>query len=92
MTDHDLACGPFRSSEGQAYFAAMKCGINMFLGVDEVQVTGQEGAWVATARARGEAIDGERHQLAGDVKAATLHGLCVEPVAEGWSARVVPDV
>jgi tRNA-splicing ligase RtcB len=29
LPDRDLACAPFRSSEGQAYFAAMKCGINM---------------------------------------------------------------
>ena len=29
LPDRDLACAPFRSKEGQAYFAAMKCGINM---------------------------------------------------------------
>jgi tRNA-splicing ligase RtcB len=29
LPDRDLACAPFRSPEGQAYFAAMKCGINM---------------------------------------------------------------
>ena len=29
LPDRDLACAPFRSAEGQAYFAAMKCGINM---------------------------------------------------------------
>jgi len=29
LPDRDLACAPFQSSEGQAYFAAMKCGINM---------------------------------------------------------------
>jgi tRNA-splicing ligase RtcB len=27
--DRELACAPFRSEEGQAYFAAMKCAINM---------------------------------------------------------------
>jgi tRNA-splicing ligase RtcB len=29
VPDRDLACAPFASNEGQAYFAAMKCGINM---------------------------------------------------------------
>jgi len=29
LPDRDLACAPFASKEGQAYFAAMKCGINM---------------------------------------------------------------
>ncbi len=29
LPDRDLACAPFSSPEGQAYFAAMKCGINM---------------------------------------------------------------
>jgi tRNA-splicing ligase RtcB len=29
LPDRDLACAPFASNEGQAYFAAMKCGINM---------------------------------------------------------------
>ena len=29
LPDRDLACAPFSSNEGQAYFAAMKCGMNM---------------------------------------------------------------
>ncbi len=29
VPDRELACAPFRSSEGQDYFAAMKCAINM---------------------------------------------------------------
>jgi tRNA-splicing ligase RtcB len=29
ILDRELACAPFRSPEGQEYFAAMKCGINM---------------------------------------------------------------
>ena len=29
ILDRELACAPFDSSEGQDYFAAMKCGINM---------------------------------------------------------------
>jgi len=29
LTDRELACAPFRSKEGQDYFAAMKCAVNM---------------------------------------------------------------
>ena len=29
VNDKELACAPFRSPEGQAYFAAMKCAVNM---------------------------------------------------------------
>ncbi len=29
VVDRELACAPFRSPEGQAYFAAMKCAVNM---------------------------------------------------------------
>lgn len=29
ILDRELACAPFHSPEGQAYFAAMQCGINM---------------------------------------------------------------
>jgi tRNA-splicing ligase RtcB len=29
IRDRELACAPFDSPEGQAYFAAMKCGLNM---------------------------------------------------------------
>jgi tRNA-splicing ligase RtcB len=29
VPDRELACAPFQSPEGQAYFTAMKCGVNM---------------------------------------------------------------
>ena len=29
LNDRELACAPFRSPEGQAYFSAMKCAVNM---------------------------------------------------------------
>ena len=29
VNDRELACAPFRSPEGQAYFAAMKCAVNL---------------------------------------------------------------
>ena len=31
VRDRELACAPFRSPEGQDYFAAMRCGVNMSL-------------------------------------------------------------
>ena len=44
------------------------------------------------AELSGEAIDRDRHSLAGDVKAATAHGLRVEASDDGWTAAVTLDV
>jgi SHS2 domain-containing protein len=42
---------------------------------------------------QGEAIDRDRHDLANDVKAVTLHQLSVQRTSGGsWEARVVLDV
>lgn len=38
ILDRELACAPFSSQEGQDYFAAMKCGINMSLANRQVIV------------------------------------------------------
>jgi SHS2 domain-containing protein len=40
----------------------------------------------------GEPIDPHRHELLADVKAVTLHGLCVERVDSAWRAEVTLDV
>ena len=40
----------------------------------------------------GERIDPARHRLEADVKAATAHGLRVEPAGPGWQASVTLDV
>jgi protein archease len=40
----------------------------------------------------GEPLERGRHELAGEVKAATAHGLRVAPADEGWEARVTFDV
>jgi SHS2 domain-containing protein len=40
----------------------------------------------------GERIDRARHRLASDVKAATAHGLALEPTPRGWEARATLDV
>ncbi len=45
-----------------------------------------------TGRLEGEPIDAARHDLAGEVKATTAHGLRVEERPPGWRARVTFDV
>lgn len=40
----------------------------------------------------GEEIDPDRHPLAGDVKAVTLHRFALSRTAEGWEATVVLDI
>lgn len=40
----------------------------------------------------GEAIDPERHPLAGDVKAVTLHRFALNRTVDGWEATVVLDI
>jgi SHS2 domain-containing protein len=40
----------------------------------------------------GERIDRARHRLVADVKAATAHGLALEPTPRGWEARATLDV
>ncbi len=40
----------------------------------------------------GEPIDRDRHILDHEVKAATHHGVLVEPTADGWLAEVILDI
>lgn len=63
-----------------------------FLRAREVAVTRAGGGWAVDAVLVGERIDRSRHQLAGDVKAVTMHRLAVEETAAGWQATVVLDV
>ncbi len=44
------------------------------------------------ARAWGETLDFDRHQVNHEVKAVTYHGLTVERTAEGWMAEVIFDI
>ncbi len=45
-----------------------------------------------SATARGEPIDPGRHEIGGEVKAVTWHGLKVEHLADRWRAEVIVDV
>jgi len=56
----------------------------------DVDVTTEEDQWRAIARVRGEAFDGDRHELLHEIKAVTYHTLEVRP-DEGW-ARVLFDI
>jgi SHS2 domain-containing protein len=44
------------------------------------------------ARAWGERLDRQRHELSHEVKAITYHGLTVEPAEGGWMAEVIVDI
>ena len=51
-----------------------------------------EGTLELEAELAGEPLDAARHGRAGDVKAATAHGLAVERAGDGWRATVTLDV
>jgi SHS2 domain-containing protein len=59
-----------------------------------VELRIEAGATTARLEARlvGEPLDPARHRLAGEVKAATAHGLRVARVDGGWEAAVTLDV
>lgn len=44
------------------------------------------------ATIEGEPIDRDRHVLDHEVKAATHHGISIEPVDEGWRAEIILDI
>ncbi len=48
--------------------------------------------WFLSAKAHGEEIDREKHELLADAKAVALHNFKVEETAEGWRALVIVDV
>ena len=52
----------------------------------------RDGEVELEARLQGERIDPVRHDLAGEVKATTAHGLRVEEWGSGWRARITFDV
>ena len=58
----------------------------------QFHVTVDESGPRLEASISGEPIDRGRHILDHEVKAATHHGLLVEPSAEGWLAEVILDI
>jgi SHS2 domain-containing protein len=51
-----------------------------------------EGTPSLDATIAGEPIDRDRHVLDHEVKAATHHGLMVQPADDGWIAEVILDI
>ncbi len=64
----------------------------LFLRAKQCEVGERSGAWQAVAQLEGERVDPERHWLAADVKAVTLHRLRVEQRDGVWIATVVVDL
>lgn len=64
----------------------------LLLRVVKVAIGERLGEFRLEATARGERIDPERHPLALDVKAVTLHRFAVEQTSRGWRCTVVLDV
>jgi SHS2 domain-containing protein len=58
----------------------------------ELDINQGAPAWHIHARAFGEEIDPEKHELLADVKAVSLHHFSVGKAADGWKAAVVVDV
>jgi len=50
------------------------------------------GPFTLDARAQGGMIDPERTALRADPKAVTFHQFALEPVDDGWHARLVIDI
>ena len=71
----------FRSETGHRLFGAFRV---------EVDESGDGPSLKATIA--GEPIDRDRHILDHEVKAATHHGLSVEPTDGGWQAEVILDI
>lgn len=45
-----------------------------------------------TATVAGEPLDPARHPIDTEIKAVTYHQIAVEPIGDGWQARVIFDV
>jgi SHS2 domain-containing protein len=71
----------FRTETGHRLFSQFR------VQVDETPSGARLEAEIA-----GEPIDRDRHVLDHEVKAATHHGLTVEPVEGGWQVEVILDI
>lgn len=64
----------------------------LLLRVSHVELAGDNNEISIAARAFGETLDPEKHDLIVDVKAVTLHRYRVEETARGWEATVILDI
>lgn len=64
----------------------------LLLRVDKAALEEKETGFTLEARAWGEVLNPEEHDLRADVKAVTLHLFNVEKTADGWKAKVILDI
>jgi SHS2 domain-containing protein len=65
---------------------------NLLLRITALRLQSLHEGFAASVEARGEMIDGAKHELLVDVKAVTFHRFKVEATPLGWGAVVVLDV
>lgn len=64
----------------------------LLLRPSKVRIEETDEGFTLQAQALGERLDPERHRLAADVKAVTMHKFRIERTEEGWEATVVLDI
>ncbi|MEW6219170.1 MAG: archease [Thermodesulfobacteriota bacterium] len=64
----------------------------LLLVVREIRIRETAQGYLLEAEAAGETLDPQRHELAADVKAVTMHRFGVRQIAGGWQATVVLDI
>ena len=73
-------------------FVYYKDAERLLLRVQEVGINRDGPDFMLQARAAGETINPNTHELGADVKGVTLHRLQVVQTATGWKATVILDV
>jgi SHS2 domain-containing protein len=64
----------------------------LLLRVKHLSIAAQNSFFELDAVLSGEKLNPERHQLAVDVKAVTLHNFSISQSADGWKATVILDI
>jgi SHS2 domain-containing protein len=64
----------------------------LLLRIEKLSVKEDGGVYRLRASAAGEKLDPRRHEQRADVKAVTLHRLCVERTDHGWKALAILDI
>jgi SHS2 domain-containing protein len=64
----------------------------LLLRVEKVGITSGPDGYCLRAEVHGEKLDPNRHSLASDVKAVTLHRFSVTKTDSGWHAFVILDI
>lgn len=58
----------------------------------DLEISQEIGKWRLNATIHGEELDQEKHELAADVKAVSLHNFNLVKTKQGWQASVIIDV